>query len=834
MSETSTVVSAQAAATSRERVMADYRLAVRSRQVSLLGRREVLTGKAKFGIFGDGKEVAQLAMAAAWLPGDFRPYYPIRRLPSRSGIATVDQFFAQLYADRCRPRPALGRALMSAHFGTRWLNAGSDQPDADAEYSSDVSPAGSQMPRLVGLAQASALSPDSGPREPARSRLLAAGDEIAWGTIGRASCAEGSESLNAAGVAGALRCRSGRRLQFRCPTASLTAGLSLVSGLGRVKGERGFDLYQVRGWDYVALRNLRDGRRVRREHVPALVHVIEMTQPQGHSTSGSHERYKSRERLQWEEDFDPIRKLRQWMVTEKIATAVELDAIDEEETKGVRAAQRRAWEVFRAPVDAERTQALALIDAIAAGSTAKDQVQKVRDALARQQAVPRRDVMAAAREVLLVTRAEETPARRALIEWQQGLDTETGKRYASHLISDSPRSPLAVPVVPAEYASDPAEVVTLNGFEILNACFDAALARYPNLLAMGEDVGQLGDVNQGFAGLQAKYGELRVADTGIREVTILGQAIGLAMRGLRPIAEVQYLDYILYCLRLLSTISQLRWRTAGGQAAPSLRTRGHRLEGIWHSGSPMAGVLNLVRGIHLCVPRNMVQAAGFYNTLLQGDDPAIVIEVLNGYRNKERLPKNLPRFTVPLGVPEVLRAGADVTVVTYGACCKLALETAEQLASVGIDTEVIDVQTLLPFDRHGAILASLKKTNRILFLDEDVPGGGSAYMLQQVIDGQGGFAWCDTPPRTLAAKRIAQPTVPTATIGRSRIGDDLRSRVRTDARGAADGVPDLLALVLPLLRGLHQPRSHLPGWVARPAVFVPQSTCPRSGTECRR
>ncbi|MEO8503353.1 MAG: thiamine pyrophosphate-dependent enzyme [Acidobacteriota bacterium] len=769
MSETSTVAAAQPAAISRERVMADYRLAVRSRQVSLLGRREVLTGKAKFGIFGDGKEIAQLAMAAAWRPGDFRSgYYRDQTLAFALGIATIDEFFAQLYADPdvSREPHSAGRS-MSAHFGTRWLNADGSWTNQTltANTSSDVSPTGSQMPRLVGLAQASKLYrqiPGLAEACPGFSRPAHPGDEIAWGTIGNASCAEGMfwESLNAAGVLQVPMLVSVWDDGYGISVPNehqLTAGLSrLVSGLGRVEGERGFDLYQVRGWDYVALLETYQSaaERVRREHVPALVHVVEMTQPQGHSTSGSHERYKSRERLQWEEDFDPIRKLRQWMTTEKIATAVELDAIDEEETKAVRAAQRRAWDVFRAPVDAQRAEALSLIDAIAASSPAKDTVQKVRDGLARQQAVPRREVMVAAREVLLATRGEETPARRALIKWQRSLDSKTGKLYASHLTSDSPRSPLAVPVVPAEYASDPAAVVTLNGFEILNACFDAALARYPNLLALGEDVGQLGDVNQGFAGLQAKYGELRVADTGIREITILGQAIGLAMRGLRPIAEVQYLDYILYCLQILSDdLATLRWRTAGGQAAPVIvRTRGHRLEGIWHSGSPMAGVLNLVRGIHLCVPRNMVQAAGFYNTLLQGDDPAIVVEVLNGYRNKERLPKNLSRFTVPLGVPEVLRSGADVTVVTYGACCKLALETAEQLAGVGIDTEVIDVQTLLPFDRHGAILESLKKTSRILFLDEDVPGGASAYMLQQVIDGQGGFAWCDTPPRTLAAK----------------------------------------------------------------------------------
>ncbi len=753
-----------AAALTRERVLRDYRLAVRSRQTSLLGRREVLTGKAKFGIFGDGKEIAQLAMAAAWRPGDFRSgYYRDQTLALALGITTLDEFFAQLYADAdvSRDPHSAGRS-MSAHFGTRWMNPdGSWASQIDGfNTSSDVSPTGSQMPRLVGLAQASKLYrqlPDMARACPGFSRD---GAEIAWGTIGNASSAEGMfwESLNAAGVLQVPMLVSVWDDGYGISVPNefqLTSGLSrLVSGFRRdaARGERGYDLYQVRGWDYVALLETYRvaAERVRRDHVPALVHVVEMTQPQGHSTSGSHERYKSRERLQWEEDFDPIRKLRTWMVAETLATAPELDAVEEEETREVRAAQRRSWEAFRKPIDAERETALGLLDALAKSTGTPAAVEAIRKNLARQSAPLRRDAMAAVREALLATRADAGPERAALIEWQKALDIETRGRYASHLLSGSPRSPLAVPVVAASYGDD---APVLNGFEILNACFDAALARHPNLLAMGEDLGQLGDVNQGFAGLQAKYGALRVADTGIREVTILGQAIGLAMRGLRPIAEIQYLDYILYCLQLLSDdLATLRWRTAGGQAAPVIvRTRGHRLEGIWHSGSPMAGVINLVRGIHVCVPRNMVQAAGFYNTLLAGDDPAIVVEVLNAYRGKERLPANLGQLTVPLGVPEVLRPGTDVTLVTYGACCKLALEAADQLAGVGVETEVIDVQTLLPFDRHGVILDSLKKTSRILFLDEDVPGGASAYMLQQVIDGQGGFSWCDAAPRTLSS-----------------------------------------------------------------------------------
>jgi pyruvate/2-oxoglutarate/acetoin dehydrogenase E1 component len=528
---------------------------------------------------------------------------------------------------------------------------------------------------------------------------------------------------------------------------------ALLRGFQRSTGELdGYDVYTVRGWDYPALCEtyLTAAEIVRREHVPAVVHVVEMTQPQGHSTSGSHERYKSRERLEWEEEFDPIRRMREWMLREGIAEAAELEALERDETRAARDEQRAAWEAFRAPLEAERAQVLELLDALAAaGAAGADEVRRVREGLARLPNALRRDLHAAVREALVAVRAEETPARRRLVDWQTAEDRRNrDERYGSDLWSATPRAALRVAARPPEFAADSP---LLNGFEVLNAGFDAALARLPQLVIMGEDVGKLGDVNQGCAGLQARHGLLRVCDTGIRETTILGQAIGMAMRGLRPIAEIQYLDYVLYCLQLLSDdLATLRWRTKGKQMAPVVvRTRGHRLEGIWHSGSPMAGILNLVRGVYLCVPRDMTRAVGFYNTLLASDDPGIVIEVLNGYRVKERLPRNVGELTVPLGVPEVLRAGDDLTLVTYGACCRIALDAAELLAKVGIEAEVVDVQTLLPFDRDAVILRSVRKTNRLLCVDEDVPGGASAYMLQEIVEGQGAFAWLDAAPRTL-------------------------------------------------------------------------------------
>jgi 2-oxoisovalerate dehydrogenase E1 component len=759
----------------RESVMRDYRIAFQSRQASLIGRREVFTGKGKFGIFGDGKEVAQVALARAFRPGDYRSgYYRDQTLMMALGLLTLEQFFAQLFADpEIEREPCSAGRSMNAHFSTCMLNAdGSFKTLVDQfNVAADVSPTGSQMPRLAGLAYASKLYRELPELEPLAERFSRHGGEVAFGTIGNASCAEGMfwETVNAVGVLQAPMLLSiwddGYGISVPNELQVTKGDLSaILSGFQREPGSRqGYDLYAVKGWDYAGLCEtyLSAVQIVRREHVPAIVHVIEMTQPQGHSTSGSHERYKSKKRLDWESEFDPILKMRQWLIDKGIAAAPELDALEEEDLRLVREARHRAWDAFREPIEAEKREALVLLDELAGemSGAESDEVRTLRRDLEKQPSALRRDLLVAVHGALLAARAESghgLPAGRRLAEWKQRMVRENEERYGSHLYSQGSRSALAIPPVPAAYPDNPPLV---NGFEVVNACFDAALARCPNVIALGEDVGQIGDVNQGFAGLQAKYGPLRVTDTGIREITIMGQAIGMALRGLRPIAEIQYLDYVLYALQILSDdVANLHWRTKGRQKAPIIvRTRGHRLEGIWHSGSPMAGVLNLVRGMYVCVPRNMTQAAGFYNTLLESDDPAIVVEVLNGYRQKEKLPANIGEFKLPLGVPEVLRPGRDVTVVTYGACCRIALEAAEKLGEVGIEAEVMDVQTLLPFDLHGRIVESLRRTNRVLFLDEDVPGGASAYMLQQVVESQGGFAWLDSPPRTLTAKAHRPP-----------------------------------------------------------------------------
>lgn len=758
---------------SRERVLADYRLCVRSREASLIGRKEVLTGKAKFGIFGDGKEVAQVAMAHAFRKGDWRSgYYRDQTLMLALGALTIDEFFAQLYAHAdVEADPASAGRQMNAHFATRFLDGEGKwkRPAEMFNSSADVSPTGSQMPRLVGLAYASRLYREL----PAlaeigeRSGHSRNGDEIAFGTIGNASCAEGMfwEAINAAGVLHAPMLLSiwddGYGISVPNEHQITKENLSeILSGFHRRSGDAdGLEILTVRGWSYPELVETyrKAAEAVRREHVPTVIHVVELTQPQGHSTSGSHERYKATERLEWEREHDAVRRMRAWIEEQGLATAAELDAWDEEDREAVRAAQRRAWDAYRASIDGERERAVELIRAVAAaaGGEAGEEVEAIAARLGRKGSAYRRDVMAAIHETLLAVRTADggnvEPARRALTAWRAEQEPAGRRRYGSHLYAEGRGSALSVAEVPAEYADDAPEV---NGFEVVNACFRAALEREPRLIAFGEDLGKLGDVNQGFAGLQEDFGVLRVSDVGIRECTIAGQAIGMAMRGLRPLAEIQYLDYVLYALQILSDdLATLRWRTAGGQAAPVIvRTRGHRLEGIWHSGSPMAGILNLVRGMWLCVPRDMTRAAGMYNTLLAAEDPALVIEVLNGYRAKERLPANVGSFTVPLGVPEVLREGTDVTVVTYGACCRIAADAAEQLARVGIEVELIDVQTLLPFDRKGVIRRSLEKTSRVVFLDEDVPGGASAFMMQKVLEEQGGYAWLDSPPVTLAAR----------------------------------------------------------------------------------
>ncbi len=747
---------------SADQILADYRQAYRSRQASLIGHREVLGGKAKFGIFGDGKELPQLAMAHVFQNGDFRSgYYRDQTFMFASGMSTIQEFFAQLYADPdLSAEPFSAGRMMDAHFATRSLNSDGSWKDLTAQPNStgDVSPTASQMPRVVGLAYASKLYRQlEGLKQ--FTQFSKDGNEVAFATIGNASCAEGLfwESINAIGV---LRCPAiviiyddGYGISVANESQVAKENISeLLMGFRRPPGEccDGFDIYTVKGWDYPALLEVfqKSVQVARQEHMPSIIHVTELTQPQGHSTSGSQERYKSKERLAWEHEFDCLKKFREWILVQDITDEASLAQLEELDRKSVEADRKRAWEAYINPILAERSQVVGLIDQISAASPQKAALLQVKDRLVNIPVLNRRDIMASVFEVLRLARNEPSDGLSSLREWKAAHEMLGVQRYASHLHSQSAQSALLVPEVKPVYSeSSP----TVYGFEVINACFDAALAREPRLIAFGEDVGRMGDVNQGMRGLQEKYGELHVADTGIREATILGQAIGLALRGLRPIAEVQYLDYLLFALQLVSDdLATTLWRTAGGQKAPVIiRTRGHRLEGVWHSGSLIAGITNLVRGMYVLVPRNFVQAAGLYNTMLLSDEPALLIEVLNGYRQKERLPDNIGSLTVPLGVPEIIRPGQDVTLVTYGACCRIALEAAEKLSGVGIDIEVIDVQTLLPFDIHSAILESLKRTGHILFVDEDVPGGTTAYMLQQVIEKQNGYSWLDSPPRTM-------------------------------------------------------------------------------------
>ncbi|MCB0302570.1 MAG: transketolase [Calditrichaeota bacterium] len=744
-------------------IIADYKLAYQSRQASLIGRREVMGGKAKFGIFGDGKEIPQLALAKAFRKGDFRSgYYRDQTLLMALGVHSIAEFFAQLYAHAdVEAEPASAGRSMNCHLGTRFLDGQGEFMELTSMYNSasDISPTGSQMPRLVGLAYASRLYREL-PELQQFTQYSRQGNEIAFGTIGNASCAEGMfwEAVNAVGV---LKCPmvlsiwdDGYGISVDNEHQILKEDISdLLKGFQRKRGAReGFDLYTVKGWDYPALIDIyqKAADTARKEHVPAIVHVVEVTQPQGHSTSGSHERYKSKERLQWEQDFDGLKKMREWMIEQELAGAAELDQLEMESRQEVEEIRDRAWEAFEGPIRADVHTVGGIIEELAGQSAEGDTLRGICQRLYHLQHPERRDVMVALRNALIATRREALPGREALLRWKEEETARNRDRYASHLYSESAQSALRVPEVKPVYSENSP---SKTGFEVLNACFDAALEREPRLIAFGEDVGKIGDVNQGFRGLQDKYGPLRVSDTGIRECTIMGQAIGMAMRGLRPIAEIQYLDYVLYALQILSDdLATLQWRTKGGQKAPVIiRTRGHRLEGIWHSGSPMAGIIHLLRGIYVLVPRDMTRAAGFYNTLLQSDEPGLVVEVLNGYRLRETLPDNIAELTLPLGVPEILRPGSDVTVVTYGATCRIVMEAAELLAGLGVDVEVIDVQSLLPFDRPGMIVASLKKTSRVVFVDEDVPGGTTAYMMQEVLEKQGGYRWLDSEPRTLSA-----------------------------------------------------------------------------------
>jgi pyruvate/2-oxoglutarate/acetoin dehydrogenase E1 component/TPP-dependent pyruvate/acetoin dehydrogenase alpha subunit len=749
-------------------VINDYRIGVESRQASLIGRREVLTGKAKFGIFGDGKEVAQLAMAKAFRAGDWRAgYYRDQTFMFATGMSNLSEFFAQLYANPDISKdPASAGRQMNCHFATRYVNEdGTWINQAETmNCSADVSTTAGHMPRLLGLAYASKLY-----RQNKELGDLAQfsidGNEVAFGTIGNGSTSEGFffEALNAAGV---LQVPMAISIWDDAYAISVPAKLQttkediseILKGFQRENGTNGYEIFKVRGWDYVALCETyeRAIEVCRREHVPVLIHVTEMTQPQGHSTSGSHERYKSKDRLAWENEHDCLVQMRKWMIESAIATAEEIDELEATAKKDVRECQRAAWNDLGGEINEDIKQVSALIREIAQHSKLGDEFKAILSSLASAVDPGRKDAIAAGRKALRLTVNENSAERSKLVNWLQAEAGKNKERFNSKLFTGSAQSPLNVPAVDAEYMG---EARLIDGREVLNACFDLNFERDKSIVAFGEDVGAIGDVNQGFAGLQHKYGDLRISDTGIREATIIGQGVGLAMRGFRPIAEIQYLDYLLYSITVLSDdLASLSYRTRGGQKAPLIvRTRGHRLEGIWHSGSPLGMILSSMRGMHICVPRNMTQAAGMYNTLLRGDEPALVIECLNGYRLKEKLPSNVGDFTVPLGKAEVLKEGKDITVVSYGSTLRIVLEAAEELERMDIHIEVVDPQTLYPFDNHGVCNNSLKKTSKLLVVDEDVPGGASAYIMQKILEEKNGYYLLDAQPKTLTAYEHRPP-----------------------------------------------------------------------------
>ncbi|MCH8555197.1 MAG: transketolase [Schleiferiaceae bacterium] len=743
-------------------VLADYKLANESRETSLLGRREVLTGKAKFGIFGDGKEVAQIAWAKAFQNGDFRSgYYRDQTFMMAIGALTIREFFASLYADtNLENEPASAGRQMNGHFATRSLDEQGNWKDLTAQKNSsaDISPTAGQMPRLLGLAQASKVYRSLDTLN-AFTNFSKNGNEVAWGTIGNASTSEGLffETFNAAGVLQVPMVISvwdddyGISVHARHQTTKENIS-EILKGFQRDEIGNGYEIIHAKGWDYAGLVGAyqKASRIAREEHVPVLVHVREMTQPQGHSTSGSHERYKNEKRLKWEADFDCIRKMREWILEKNIATAEELDAIESEAKKLVRNEKAAAWKAYTQPIKEE----IAVVSGLLTRIAMELDVPALADAaktLAATIDPIRRDAVSAARKAIRQTRGQNCPARFELLQWIQDAQESNHDRYSAYLHSESDKAAINIAPVAPEYDESAPQV---DARIVIRDNFDAIFAKRPEVLIFGEDAGKIGDVNQGLEGMQDKYGEVRVSDTGIREATILGQGIGMAMRGLRPIAEIQYLDYLLYALQIMSDdLATVQYRTKGGQKAPVIvRTRGHRLEGIWHSGSPMGAIVHAIRGINVLVPRNMTQAAGFYNTLLESDEPALIVECLNGYRLKEKLPTNLGVFKTPVGVVETLREGTDVTVVTYGSTCRIVQEAATELEAYGISIEIIDAQSLIPFDIQHDIIASLRKTNRLVVVDEDVPGGASAYMLQQIIEGQGGFRHLDSDPMTLTAK----------------------------------------------------------------------------------
>ncbi len=744
-------------------VLADYALAVESREASIIGRKEVFMGKAKFGIFGDGKEVAQIAAAKALENGDWRSgYYRDQTMMMAMGQHSSQEFFAQMYAHTdLDAEPASGGRMMNGHFGSRSMTSNGEWNTlTDMKNScSDISPTAAQMPRLIGLAYASKLYRNNPDLQDFKDFSIN-GNEVAFGTIGNAATSEGHffEAINAACVLQIPVVMSiwddayGISVPQKYHTTKESIS-EVLEGFRRDKNMPGMEIFTVEGWDYPKLVDTyqRAAQIARQEHVPCLVHVIEMTQPLGHSTSGSHERYKSKERLEWEKAFDCNLKMREWMLDSGLFTSSEIDNIESEALQKAKKARNEAWKAYSTKIKADVTTAISLISDAATVSANKVALIELKNDLKDALNPLKADTMRALRKSLRYLKDEHSKEKVAIIEWVRKKNEVHKDEYNSHLYNESAFSPLQVTEVKPNY-TDSSEMV--DGREVVRACFDKLLERDPRVFAIGEDVGIIGDVNQGFAGLQEKYGELRVTDTGIRELTILGQGIGTALRGLRPIIEIQYLDYVIYALQTMSDdLASLHYRMKGGQVCPVIiRTRGHRLEGVWHSGSPMSMLLGSIRGIHLLVPRNLTQAAGFYNTLMDSEDPALVIESLNGYRLKEQMPENIDEVKVPLGIPEVLREGSDVTLVTYGSLCRIVMDAAHQLNEFGISSEVIDVQSLLPFDINHTIVESLKKTSRVVFIDEDVPGGATAYMMQQVLDRDHGYQYLDSKPLAISAK----------------------------------------------------------------------------------
>ena len=743
-------------------VLNDYKLAVTSRECSLLGRREVLTGKAKFGIFGDGKEIPQIAWAKAFENGDFRSgYYRDQTFMMAIGELTIEQFFAGLYANTdLKEEPMSAGRQMGGHFATHSLDANGNWKNLTEQKNSsaDISPTAGQMPRLLGLAQASKIYRQVEGID--TTNFSNSGNEIAWGTIGNASTSEGLffETINAAGVLQVPMVISiwddnyGISVHARHQTTKENIS-EILKGFQRNEHDKGYEIFRVDGWNYPELMDTyqRAAKVSRKEHIPVMIHVQELTQPQGHSTSGSHERYKNKDRLAWEAEYDCNVQMRKWIIENNIATDEELTAAEREIKKAVREGKKAAWSAFINPIFSESKEAINLLDQLASTSPNGVFIRKLKHDLEAIDEPLRRDLLSATRKALRYVVSESSAAKTNLQNWITNYIDLIQSKYSSHLHSESQLNALNQTEIKPTYDANAEEV---DGRVVLRENFDAIFGKYPEALIFGEDAGYIGDVNQGLEGLQEKYGELRVSDTGIREATIIGQGIGMAMRGLRPIAEIQYLDYIMYALQIMSDdLATVQYRTKGRQKAPLIvRTRGHRLEGIWHSGSQMGGIINLVRGIHVLVPRNMTKAAGFYNTLLESDEPALVIECLNGYRLKEKLPNNIGDFKTPIGVVETIREGEDITLVSYGSTLRLVEQAAKELQEVGIDAEIIDVQSLLPFDLNHDIVKSIAKTNRVMVIDEDVKGGASAYILDQILNEQNAFEYLDSQPKTLAAK----------------------------------------------------------------------------------